>query len=140
MPSNTEIVVLDTIIKFMRLSNGEDLISTIDDDTDSYVMVTNPMRVIIDADLDVGKQTIYMHNWIPQGIAKGNSCTISKKDIIFISELEEDIKDYYDGVVFDMIEDKLPMKEVKEEKEYLDNDKKVLTFVGKKSSKDKKNK
>jgi hypothetical protein len=134
MPKNTDKVDLETTVKFMRLSNGDDIISEIQDDNKVSMILTNPMRVLIDADLDVGKQTIYMHSWMPQGIAKGNVCRLSKKDVIFIAELEEDIKDYYEGVVFDTVEDRLPLKK---EKEYMDDDKKVISFN--KSNKDKLN-
>ena len=53
--------------------------------------LVNPMRVLIDAELDMSRQTIYMHSWIPQGIAKGDSCVISSKDVLFATDVEEDI-------------------------------------------------
>jgi hypothetical protein len=128
MPKNTDKIELETTVKFMRLSNGDDIISEISTDEKISMILTNPMRVIVDADLDVGKQTIYMHTWIPQGIVKGNVCRLSKKDVIFVAEVESDIYDYYRGVVFDIIEDKPPLKV---EKEYIDDDKKVISFVNK---------
>jgi hypothetical protein len=138
MPKNKNTVVLESTIRFMRLANGDDIISEIKDDGKISMILTNPMRVIVDADLDVGKQTIYMHTWMPQGIAKGNECRLNKKDVIFIAEIEQDISDYYKGMVFDLIDDNLPLKIEKKEKEYMDDDKKVITFTSK-SNKDKLN-
>jgi hypothetical protein len=125
----------ETKIKFLRLSNGEDIIAVIKGSTRSSFLVENPMRVIVDADLDAGKQTIYMHNWMPQGIAKDNGCNLNLKDIIFTAEVEEDIIDYYKGVVFEMIEDRGTYKRTdKKEKVLSNNNSKVITFPGSKNS------
>jgi hypothetical protein len=125
----------ETKVKFLRLSNGEDIIAVIKGSTRSSFLVENPMRVIVDADLDAGKQTIYMHNWMPQGIAKDNGCNLNLKDIIFTAEVEEDIIDYYKGVVFEMIEDRGTYKRTdKKEKVLSNNNSKVITFPGSKNS------
>jgi hypothetical protein len=125
----------ETKVKFLRLSNGEDIIAVIKSSTKSTFLVENPMRVIVDADLDAGRQTIYMHNWMPQGIAKDNGCNLNLKDIIFTAEVEEDIIDYYKGVVFEMIEDRGTYKRTdKKEKVLSNNNSKVITFPGSKNS------
>ena len=136
MPKNKNTVTLESTVKFMRLSNGDDIISAIADDGKTNMVLTNPMRVLVDADLDVGKQTIYMHTWMPQGIAKANTCILGKKDVIFIAELEKDLEEYYKTMVIEIFEDKLPALKADTKREYLDEDKKVLTFV--KSNKDNK--
>jgi hypothetical protein len=125
----------ETKVKFLRLSNGEDIIAVIKGSTRSTFLVENPMRVIVDADLDAGRQTIYMHNWMPQGIAKDNGCNLNLKDIIFTAEVEEDIIDYYKGVVFEMIEDRGTYKRTdKKEKVFSNNNSKIITFPGTKNS------
>jgi hypothetical protein len=125
----------ETKVKFLRLSNGEDIIAVIKSSTKSTFLVENPMRVIVDADLDAGRQTIYMHNWMPQGIAKDNGCNLNLKDIIFTAEVEEDIIDYYKGVVFEMIEDRGTYKRTdKKEKVFSNNNSKIITFPGSKNS------
>ena len=125
----------ETKVKFLRLSNGEDIIAAIKSSTKSTFLVENPMRVIVDTDLDAGRQTIYMHNWMPQGIAKDNGCNLNLKDIIFTAEVEEDIIDYYKGVVFEMIEDRGTYKRTdKKEKLFSNNNSKVITFPGTKNS------
>jgi len=125
----------ETKVKFLRLSNGEDIIAVIKGSTKSTFLIENPMRVIVDADLDAGRQTIYMHNWMPQGIAKDNGCSLNLKDIIFTAEVEEDIIDYYKGVVFEMIEDRGTYKRTdKKEKVFSNNNSKIITFPGTKNS------
>lgn len=122
----------DDIIKFLRLSNNDDVIAEVRDLGEGNYSVENAMRVVIDADLDAGRQTIYMHNWMPQGVALGNKCKINIKDILFIAEVEIDILDYYRGVVFEMLEDRGTFKRVdkneKKKKEEDGNVTKVITF------------
>ena len=115
-----------TKIKFFRMSNGDDIITEIADANKGTITIVNPMRLVVEADLENGKQIIYMHSWMPQGIAKGNSCSINIKNILFFSDVEEDIIEYYCGVVFDIFTDAAPLK--KREKEYMDEDKKVISF------------
>jgi hypothetical protein len=131
----SDTVTKDDKIKFFRLHNGEDLISVVKGSTKTTFTLENPMRVIVDADLDAGKQTIYMHNWMPQGIAKDNGCNLNIKDIIFTAEVEEDIMDYYRGVVFEMIEDRGAYKRTDKKEKVLSNENsKVITFPGTKNS------
>lgn len=131
----SDTVTKDDKIKFFRLHNGEDLISVVKGSTKTTFTLQNPMRVIVDADLDAGKQTIYMHNWMPQGIAKDNGCNLNIKDIIFTAEVEEDIMDYYRGVVFEMIEDRGTYKRTDKKEKVLSNENsKVITFPGSKNS------
>ena len=131
----SDVKIEETKVKFLRLSNGEDIIAVIKSSTKSTFLIENPMRVIVDADLDAGRQTISMHNWMPQGIAKENGCNLNLKDIIFTAEVEEDIIDYYKGVVFEMIEDRGTYKRTdKKEKVLSNNNSKVITFPGSKNS------
>lgn len=127
----------DDIIKFLRLSNNDDVIAEVRDLGDGNFSMENAMRVIVDADLDVGRQTIYMHNWMPQGVVLGNKCKINSKDILFVGEVETDILDYYRGVVFEMLEDRGTFKRVdndkKKKKESDGTVTKVISFPSNKS-------
>jgi hypothetical protein len=126
--SKGKTVEVETIVRFMRLVNGDDLIAEINEDKETSLIVAHPMRLLIDADLDVGKQTIYMHTWMPQGVTKGDVCSLNKKDIILSAELEADIEEYYRGMVFEVFYDRHPTKVEPEKKEYMDSDKKVISI------------
>lgn len=119
----------DDIVKFFRLSNNDDVIAEIRDLGDSNYSMENAMRVVVDADLDAGRQTIYMHNWMPQGVVLGNKCKINAKDILFVGEVEPDILDYYRGVVFEMLEDRGTFKRVDSEKKKKKEDDGTVTKV-----------
>ena len=121
-------------VKFFRLISGEDVISEITFNDDGTISLINPMRLVIDADFEQSRQTIYMHNWIPQGVAKGNTIKVKQDNILFSSPVEEDIVDYYCQVVYDIFSD--PPSPTKTEKEYIDPEKKIVSL---KFNKDKPN-
>ncbi|CAB4124353.1 hypothetical protein UFOVP49_191 [uncultured Caudovirales phage] len=123
----------DVNIKYFKLSNGEDILAVVQEVLDDKIVLLNPMKVLIDSDLDNGKQTIYMHSWIPQGIASGNVCSMNSREVIFTTEVEKEIASYYIEMVTEMSEE-VPKKE-SSKKEYMDEDKKVVSFVSK-SNKD----
>lgn len=94
----------DIEYKFFRLVTGDDIIAKVLDFSNDRFHLINAMKLLIDADMDNGKQTIYMHNWLPQYVAKNNTCYIDLKNILVCCEVEEDIKEYYASVVDDMID------------------------------------
>jgi hypothetical protein len=117
-------------IKFIRFINGDDVVSEVEEISAEAFLMINPMRLIVDANFETSKQTIYMHCYIPQGVAKSNKCVLNMKNILFISNVEEDIIEYYHGIVFEIYEDIQALKAEKKEpkKEYVDIDKKVVSI------------
>ena len=121
-------------LKFVRLINNDELIALVEKKK-TGLELTNPMRVLIDAELDMNRQTIYMHSWIPQGIAKGSNCFISSKDILFTADVEEDIAEYYHGIVFEMVEDRGKYKRIDKKKKEINVEKsKVISFPSNKNN------
>ncbi len=114
-------------IRFFKLVNGDSVLTEVVKTFKHRLAIANPMILMVEADFDSGRQTIYMHPWIPQGIALGNVCNLSKKDIILNSEVEPDIIEYYAACVFDLLDS--PKKEIiKAPTEYVDEEKKVVMF------------
>lgn len=100
-------------IKFFRLANGDDIVAELRGSVEGKITIKYPMRVLVDADLDVGRQTIYLHAWMPQGVARGDTCDINSTDVVFTSEVEDDIIKYYNGMVSELNEEiKVPDKKV----------------------------
>jgi hypothetical protein len=116
-------------IKLFRLINDCDVITEYLEDGDFYKFIS-PMRLIIDADLEKQSQSIYMYNWLPQGVSKDNVALINKSYVICVSELEEDIIEHYAAVVFDINDSpKTKIIEKGSKKiEHLDDERKVISF------------
>lgn len=126
-------------VKFFRFSFGEDMISEVVEETSDKYTLRHPMRIIIDADLDAGKQTIYMTSWLPKGVMSNvDSCILNKKDILITGQLETDIENHYRSMAYDFFIEEQPLP--KEKKEYVDEEKKVVSFTGKNSKSSKETK
>ena len=121
-------------VKFFRLRNGDDIVAEVSSDNKLNFEFKNPMKVVIDVNIEMNSQHIVMFNWMPQGICKSNSCFISRRDVLFSTDVETDIEDHYKAVVFDLVTDQALLKSEKPKKEYIDKDKKVIAFN--KNSKD----
>jgi hypothetical protein len=122
-------------IKFIRLKNGDDIITEVEKDSVMSLSIKNPMKLIIDVDVDMNRQQIIMYNWMPQGIVKENTVSFSKRDIVFVSDIEKDVEDHYRAVVFDLIANQAPFKS--QTKRSTDESGKIISFN--KNSKDKPN-
>ena len=120
-------------VKFFKLVNGDNIITEVKKVYKGKMSIANPMIIAVDPDFEAGKQTIYMHTWMPQGIAVGNVCSLNVKDIIFSAEVENDIVEYYKGSILDLMDDTPTLKERKPN-EYMDGDKKVIMFKDPKSN------
>lgn len=117
-------------IRFFKLANGDNVLTEVVKTFKHRLAIANPMVILIEADFDSGQQTIYMHPWIPSGIAKGNVCNLGKKDIMLNCDVEDDIVKYYCECVLDFLE--TPKKEVvKAPTEYIDEEKKVVVMFKK---------
>lgn len=129
-----EVEVVDNYarVKFFRLVNGDSILGEVAKTFKHKLTIKNPMIIVVDADIESSKQIIFMFPWIPQGVAKGNACSINKKDIVMTAQAEEDITDYYNACVFDAQEDS-GKKVISKEREYVDGDKKVVVFRDPKS-------
>lgn len=85
-------------IMFLRLANGDDVISTVTKKTKTTVTLDNPMMIINDVQMDEGKQTMVLFAWLPQGIVIGNDVTLDLDLVVFMKPVEAEIIDYYEGM------------------------------------------
>ena len=46
-------IELEINVKFMRLTGGDDIIAAIEEDEEVSMVIRNPMKILIDADLEV---------------------------------------------------------------------------------------
>lgn len=86
-------------ILLIKLNNGDDIISQVDDETEIQCTFVNPMKLVIDTDLDFSRQIIIMYPWIPQGITKKNKADIPNSLIVFKAEVKDDVKEHYETII-----------------------------------------
>lgn len=109
-------------VRMIRFKTGYDVLSEMVNDTDPNVIhLINPLSLEVEVDTHTSRQKIFMFPFIPQGIAKTNNCTIDKSEVLFMSELQDDILGYYCKMCLALFSDEAVEKQ-KEAKRVMDEE------------------
>jgi len=103
-------------VKFIKLNNGEDLIAEIEDSNESQFVFKNPMKIIVDTDLETSKQIIFLHPWLPSGVVQVNSINLPSNVIFLTTEVLDDVRDYYVNMVSEVEMSEMIKKKQKRKK------------------------
>jgi translation elongation factor EF-G len=99
-------------VKIIRLTSGEDLIAGLLEADGTYYL-KSPMIFILK---DTGRTfALMLQNWLPVQIMKMNEAVLKSKDILLVSEPEENFAEYYLNQVEEMEEEiqaKLELKKI----------------------------
>ena len=85
-------------IYHVRLNTGEDLISEVffpESDSDPYLMLVNPMKIICLPSKKQGFVTLSLMQWIFTKITEVQEFPIHNKDVLTISVPNSNLKEYY---------------------------------------------
>tara|TARA_R110000868_G_scaffold406710_1_gene687365 strand:+ start:426 stop:869 length:444 start_codon:yes stop_codon:yes gene_type:complete len=86
-------------IKFIRLSNGEDLISQIveirKEDEDSYYILINPLKIVYITGSKAGILSISLMQWVFHRVCSEQEFTIYPSDVITIAKPTDSLTEYY---------------------------------------------
>ena len=101
-------------VKIVRLTSGEDLICGLIE-ADGTFYLKAPMVFILK---DTGKTfALMLQNWLPVQIMKMNEAVLKAKDILLVSEPDENFTEYYLNQVQEMEEEikaKLELKKLRD--------------------------
>jgi hypothetical protein len=82
-----------TLIKFIKLKNGDDLVGFILQETESDIYILRPLAISIETDLEEVKQFIGIREWLPPSIVKEEGARLPRTDILLIMEVENSFKE-----------------------------------------------
>jgi len=125
----------ERVIKYIKLNNGEDLVSEIETENELEYTLINPMKIVVNTDLESSRQLIFLHPWLPTGVVTENSAQIHASVIFLTSTVLQDIEDYYTNMVDEIsmnetIKKKSKRKKSKIQKNVnLDEENNILNFV-----------
>lgn len=86
--------------KILRLSTGEDIIGhCVFDDEEEYVLVGNPMKVMLQRVPEMRQTVLIMMPWLPLELIEDDLVTINYGDIITSVNPKESFVEYYIGTV-----------------------------------------
>lgn len=131
----------DPIIKFVRLTTGEDLITEvveIKDDKEEYYLLVNPLKIVYLTNDKKGSIMLSFIEWVFPKICDKQQFKIYPNNIVVISQASSKIEDYYyesiiklenfvhnskdDGIDFgDALDSEKEPEPTEEEIEYINN-------------------
>lgn len=86
-------------IKLLRLKDGEDLISYVEDYGTGEILLRSPMMVIVKHDVKSGKQTVLMDHWLPTYIILKNEVFLKTTDILCTMDSSPALNEYYENAI-----------------------------------------
>lgn len=86
-------------IKILRLKDGEDIISFVEDYGTGEVLLRSPMMVMVKHDNRTGKQTVLMDHWLPTHIILKNETIIQTADILCTMDSSPALNEYYENAI-----------------------------------------
>ena len=84
--------------KFLRLQNGDDLISEVvelGDDDNVYYLLINPLKVVYMESENIGYVQIAFMPWVFPKICDVQEFTLHLDDILFITEISSKMNEHY---------------------------------------------
>lgn len=91
-------------IKLLRLNNGEDLISYVEDYGTGEVILRSPMAVMVKHDPRSSKQTVLMDHWLPVTIIMKNEVVLKTSEIMCSMDTTPALNEYYNGAISAILE------------------------------------
>lgn len=82
-------------VRFIRFTSGRDIITEVVSETKTTITLKSAMELLTEVDVEAGKQSLIMYPWFPHGVLLHNEAKLNKKDILYMSPIEPDIKEYY---------------------------------------------
>ena len=86
------------IVKFARLSTGEDIVSEIieyKDNTEEYYTLINPLKIVYVPDDKDGSLYVSLMEWVFPKICSEQKFKIYPSDVITLATVSESMEDYY---------------------------------------------
>lgn len=108
-------MINESNVKILRMQTGEDIISSIHEDTENdMILLNNPMRVVVKR-TSAGQSIFMMLPWLPIEIIKEDAAIVYGSDVITIVEPKDSLIEYYNNAVNESILDMLQTsKEIEE--------------------------
>jgi hypothetical protein len=89
-------------INILRLKNGEDIVSYIDQYNKDELILREPMLVVIKPDYKSGQQMIGMDSWLPFQILKSNEVVLKVSDVLLTMHPNSEFTEFYENTVHNL--------------------------------------
>lgn len=82
-------------IRFIRLTNGEDIVAEVLEVTGGKLKINNPLKIVYTPSLNSGYLSISLMQWVFTRISKDQKFDIDLINVLVMTETEEGLKTHY---------------------------------------------
>lgn len=87
---------MTTLVKLLKLNNGEDIIAAITEIESGYVIIQNPIRLCYTFD-DENEEGVSFLKWIP--FTQDNEIQINLDTVVTMVNISEEMKNFYANIL-----------------------------------------
>jgi hypothetical protein len=87
------------VAKFYKLVNGQDIVAYELSETESHILIKQPMAIVIENDFTGARQLLNVREWLPPIVTKSDEVQLPKIQIMFILDVNETFKEEFKDVV-----------------------------------------
>lgn len=86
-------------VRFIRLTNGEDLVSEVLDVSNGRMVINNPLKILYTPSLNSGYLTISLMQWIFTRVSRQQTFDMDLVNVLVMSPADDDLQNHYDMTV-----------------------------------------
>lgn len=94
MPTRSNSKVKD--IRFIRLTNGEDIVAEVLDVANGIIVVNNPLKVLYTPSMNTGYLSISLMQWVFTRISKQQTFDMNLTNVLIMTDAEDALKSHYE--------------------------------------------
>lgn len=86
-------------IKFLRLTNGEDIVTEVIDESYGKFTISNPLKIVYSTSMRPGYLTMSLMQWVFLRLSKNQTFQISETNVLLSSLPDKGLLDHYHSSV-----------------------------------------
>lgn len=82
-------------IRFIRLTNGEDIVAEVLDVANGRIVINNPLKILYTPSLNTGYLSISLMQWVFTRISKQQKFDMDMTNVLVMTDPEDNLKSHY---------------------------------------------
>lgn len=85
----------DNDIRFIRLTNGEDIVAEVVRISNGRIVINNPLKILYTPSLNTGYLSISLMQWVFSRISKQQNFDMDLANVLVMTDPEDNLKSHY---------------------------------------------
>lgn len=91
---------LNSTVKFMRLTTGEDIVAEVTEVANGKVVLSYPLKIIYTPSLNTGYLSISLMQWVFTKISINQTFDIGLENVLLMTDAEKTLVEHYEDSIF----------------------------------------